>query len=160
MPTVKPRITITLTDEQHSTLHALAQVQGVSMSSIVVDLVETTLPVLKRLATVLRNASEAPQAVLDGLRASLESAEGDMVGHGQAVSEQLDLLVQLSAGGAAGGGLPAAVSEDSPPPAAPPDSRPPTSNRGVRNVPPVTKNRSISPSKSRSSNDLNGRAKK
>jgi hypothetical protein len=150
MPTVKPRITITLTGEQHATLHELAEVQGVSMSSIVVDLVDTTLPVLQRLALVLRNASQAPQAVLDGLRATLESAEGRMAGHGEAVSSQLDLLVSLSGGGGVG----------SPAPAPPPKSRPPTSNRGVRNVPPALDKQSISPSKSRSSTNLNERAKK
>lgn len=147
MPTAKPRITITLSDEQHATLQALSQVQGVSMSSIVVDLVETTLPVLQRLTTVLQNASEAPQAVLDGLRGSLDSAMGDVEGHGAAVMGQLDLLVRLSGSGD-GAAAPS------------PEPEPPTSNRGVRNVPPTSKNRSISPSKSRSSSNSNGRAKK
>jgi len=151
MPTAKPRITITLTGEQHATLHALSEVQGVSMSSIVVDLIDTTLPVLQRLLEVLRNASQAPQAVLDSLRATLETAEGSMVGHGEAVNAQLDLLVSLSAGGGGAG---------SSAPVPPPQARPPTSNRGVRNVPPALDKQSISPSKSRSSSKLNERAKK
>lgn len=154
MPTAKPRITITLSDEQHATLHALSQVQGVSMSSIVVDLLDTTLPVLQRLTEVLKNASEAPQAVLDGLKATLDDAEASMLGHGSAAMNQLDLLVRLSGGEDSG---------DTAPPGAPeasPKGGPPTSNRGVRNVPPASKNRSISLSKSRSSVDSNRRAKK
>jgi len=154
MPTAKPRITITLSDEQHVTLQSLAQVQGVSMSSIVVDLLDTTLPVLQRLTEVLKNASEAPQAVLDGLKATLDDAEASMLGHGSAAMNQLDLLVRLSGGDAAGGAAPSEA------PAASPKGGPPTSNRGVRNVPPTSKNRSISPSKSRSSVDSHGRAKK
>lgn len=154
MPTAKPRITITLTDEQHSTLHELAHLQGVSMSSIVVDLVDTTLPVLQRLTEVLRNASEAPQAVLDGLRASLDTAESDMLGHGEAVMSQLDLLVKLGRGEGAGDGARAAV------PAPSPKAEPPTSNRGVRNVPPTSKKSPFSSAKSNTSINSNGRAKK
>nr|CRY96429.1 hypothetical protein [uncultured prokaryote] len=151
MPTTKPRITITLSDEQHATLHALSQLQGVSMSSIVVDLVDTTLPVLQRLTEVLKNASQAPQAVLDSLRASLDSAESEMVGHGAAVMGQLDMLVKLGAG---------AVDVTRSGAAAVPEPKPPTSNRGVRNVPTPSKNRVISPSKSRASINSNGRSKK
>lgn len=154
MPTAKPRITITLSDEQHVTLQSLAQVQGVSMSSIVVDLLDTTLPVLQRLTEVLRNASEAPQAVLDGLKASLDSAQGQMLGHGEAAMSQLDLLVQMSAGAESVDTAAPGVSE------AVPKVRPPTSNRGVRNVPPTSKNLPIFPSKTRASVDSNGRAKK
>lgn len=154
MPTVKPRITITLSDEQHTTLQALAHIQSVSMSSIIVDLLDTTLPVLQRLTAVLENASQAPQAVLDSLRATLDSAQHDMSGHVPEVMKRLNLLVSVSggtdAGDAGASGAPAAV----------PTAKPPTSNRGVRNVPPTSKNRSISPSKSRSSVDSNERAKK
>lgn len=150
MPTTKPRITITLSDEQHTTLQALAQLQGVSMSSIVVDLVDTTLPVLQRLVSVLHNASQAPKAVLEGLSASLNTALGDAQGHGNAVMNQLDLLVRLSGG--EGAGVPALAGA----PAPSPEPKPPTSNRGVRNVPPRSKNQPISPMKT----GQKGRAKK
>jgi hypothetical protein len=75
MPTAKPRITITLTDEQHAILSSLSSLQKVSMSSIVVDLLDTTLPVLQRLAGILSNAANAPQELLDELRRTAESAE-------------------------------------------------------------------------------------
>lgn len=156
MPTIKPRITITLSDEQHATLQSLAQVQGVSMSSIIVDLLDTTLPVLQRLAEVLRNAANAPQAVLDDLKASLNSAEADMLGHGTSVMSQLDVLVGLS-GGAGDGGPATAAGGRAGPPEAVTISKPPTTNRGVRNVPPSSKKRPISPMKN---GEKNGRAKK
>lgn len=154
MPTTKPRITITLTDDQHSTLQALAGLQGVSMSSIVVDLVDTTLPVLQRLVSILENASQAPKAVLDGLSASLNVAMGDAVGHRDAVMNQFDLLVSLSEGEGAGTSALAGV------PALSPEPKPPTSNRGVRNVPPRSKNHPISPSKSTTSSTSKQRVKK
>lgn len=151
MPTAKPRITVTLSDEHHSTLQTLAHLQGVSMSSIIVDLLDTTLPVLQRLSEVLANASQAPQAVLDGLKASLDSAEMDMVGHQTSVMNQLDLLVGLSGKSGGGGAAPSAA------PAALSKGGPPTSNRGVRNVPPTSKKRPISPMKN---GEKIGRAKK
>lgn len=142
MPTVKPRITITLTDHQHTVLAQLAQVQKVSMSSIVVDLVDTTLPVLERLAVVLQNAAAAPQSVLEDLRRSLTSAEAALGGVQDVAFGQLEELVQAS-GGAVSGDAQAA------PGAGVPAPKPPTSNRGVRNVPPDAKNDPISPMKTR-----------
>lgn len=139
MPTAKPRITITLTEQQHDVLMTLAHIQKVSMSSIVVDLVETTLPVLSRLAEVLKNAADAPQSVRDEIRKSAERAESDMAGHGHTMLEQLDFLVAASSG--------AGVREQPAPEVAAKTERPPTSNRGVRNTSPRAKIESISPMK-------------
>ena len=139
MPTAKPRITITLTEQQHAVLSVLAQVQKVSMSSIVVDLVETTLPVLSRLAEVLKNAADAPQSVRDEIRKSAEKAESDLTGHQSSMLEQLDFLVAASSG--------AGVRQQPVPEVAAKTKRPPTSNRGVRNTSPRAKIESISPMK-------------
>jgi uncharacterized protein (DUF1778 family) len=67
MPTSKPRITLTISEQQHELLQSLADLQKVSMSSIVVDLLDTTMPVLARLVSILKSAAEAPQSVLDEL---------------------------------------------------------------------------------------------
>jgi len=142
MPTAKPRITITLTDEQHSVLSRLSQLQKVSMSSIVVDLVDTTLPVLDRLAQVLQNAADAPQSVLDDLRRSLASAETAFEGMQATAFGQLDQFVQASSGATADDAQAAASG-------VPPADEPPTSNRGVRIVPPDAKNAPVSPMKTR-----------
>ena len=146
MPTAKPRITITLTDQQHTVLSSLASVQKVSMSSIVVDLLETTIPVLERLAGVLHNASTAPQAVLDQIKLTAETAEADMLDLGASALRQLDLLEQAAAGRVPGG----ARSEA-------PGAKPPTSNRGVRITSPRPKIGPISPMKK---GEKNGRAQK
>lgn len=146
MPTAKPRITITLTDQQHAVLSSLASVQKVSMSSIVVDLLETTIPVLERLAGVLHNASTAPQAVLDQIKLTAETAEADMLDLGASALRQLDLLEQAAAGRVPGD----ARSEA-------PGAKPPTSNRGVRITSPRPKIGPISPMKK---GEKNGRAQK
>lgn len=150
MPTAKPRITITLSDQQHATLATLAKFQKCSMSSIVVDLVETTLPVLERLCAVLENAAGAPQAVLDELKRSAEHAELDVAAMQHSVLGHLDQLVTSSAapGVTAQAGARGAA------------AKPPTSNRGVSFTPPDTKIGPISSKKSGTYTNSNERAKK
>jgi uncharacterized protein (DUF1778 family) len=146
MPTTKPRITITLTDHQHELLQQLAGYQGASMSSIVVDLLETAVPVMERIATVMKAASTAPQEMLHGLRESMERAESLVVSQMQEHIGQLDIFVQEAAAagetdvtrsGAPGSPAAAASSQVRKKP------RPPTSNRGVR----ITENSPIPPMK-------------
>ena len=148
MPTAKPRITLTLTDQQHAVLSKLAKAQKVSMSSIVVDLVDTTLPVLERLSTVLVNAANAPKALLDDLKRTAEQVESDVAGSHGTVMDQLDLLVSASGAGAVRDAQ-AARAVTAP--------RPPTSNRGVRITSPRSKIGPISPMKK---GEKNGRAEK
>ena len=57
MPTIKPRITITLSEEVHETLQGLSVLQGRSMSSIVAELLETVHPVHRKVLAALRQAS-------------------------------------------------------------------------------------------------------
>jgi len=129
MPTSKPRITITLTDQQHQVLSALAKVQKISMSSIVVDFLESTMPVLERLVSVLEGAANAPQSVKDQIRQSAESAE-KAYGHlPSELLQPLDFMVRVAKEAGA-------LSSEEVQPAAQ-EQGPPTSNRGVRISPPV-----------------------
>ena len=138
MPTAKPRITITLTEQQHSILSTLAGLQKVSMSSIVVDLLDTTLPVLQRLTSILSNAATAPKDLLDELRRTAESAENEVAGMPAHVLGLLDEMEELSS-----------VRTDSKRSAAEvrTEDGPPTSNRGVRITVPASKIAHISPMK-------------
>lgn len=139
MPTAKPRITITLTEHQHFVLSKLSGLQRASMSSIVVDLLDTTLPVFERLVGVLDNAASAPQNVLDELRRSAQTAEAQVVEMGSSISGLLEELVKR------------ASREDSTAPEgrreASREAKPPTSNRGVRITSPQPKFASNSPMK-------------
>jgi uncharacterized protein (DUF1778 family) len=131
MPTAKPRITVTLTEHQHDLLQTLSGYQGQSMSSIIVDLLETAVPVLERIAVVMKAASEAPQEMLTGLRQSMEKAEAIVVGQLEGHIDQLDIFVKAAAEGRdeARSGTSVTSAAASP---SPTTKRPPTSNRGVR----------------------------
>lgn len=54
MPTSKPRLTLTLDQETYAVLSDLAELQGCSRSSLVVDLVGQALPVLERTIGLMR----------------------------------------------------------------------------------------------------------
>lgn len=79
MPTMRPRISITLDERQHALLASLAALQGRSMSALVGDLIDSVEPVLGRLEGVLKDAKDAPGSVLAELRRSSQSAEDDVV---------------------------------------------------------------------------------
>jgi hypothetical protein len=139
MPTLKPRITITLTDEQHEVLSEVAKGQKVSMSSIVVDLLDTAIPVLKRVADLVQAAQKAPQEALAQLKLSLGRAEDEVRGMQDDVLGQLDSLVKEAAGdGDARRRTPARAASFQSAAVA----KPPSSNRGVRK--PTTHKTSVS----------------
>lgn len=134
MPTARPRITITLTEQQYALLQQLSEFQGESMSAIVGDLIETAIPVMERIATVMEAASKAPKEMLDGLRESMERAESIVLEQMQGHIQQLDIFALEASGGGtgplrSGGPVPPAVASRS---SARRDTDPPTSNRGVR----------------------------
>lgn len=79
MPTMKPRISITLDEKQHALLVSLSSLQGRSMSALVGDLIDSVEPVLGRLEGVLKDAKDAPGSLLAELRRSSQSAEDDVL---------------------------------------------------------------------------------
>lgn len=93
MPTSKPRITITLSEKQHELLSGMAEIQECSMSSLVVELLETAEPVFERVLEMLQAAKRAPKEALAGLKQSLDFAEGHMTGLQVSALGQLDLLI-------------------------------------------------------------------
>lgn len=59
MATLKPRITITLTERQHAVLRSISENSGQSMSTFVCELLEQSLPVLERMAETFRKIKTA-----------------------------------------------------------------------------------------------------
>lgn len=80
MPTIKPRITITLPEEVYQTLQGLSAFHDRSMSSIVVELLETVHPVHRKVLNALRQA--------ESLDAGLRSELVDLVSKVDADLEQ------------------------------------------------------------------------
>lgn len=74
MPTLNPRITVTLAPEVHAVMKRLAKLAGNSQSAIIGDLLHSALPVFDRMVQALEAAEvlkqegmKAPQAIKDSL---------------------------------------------------------------------------------------------
>jgi len=75
MATSKPRITITLDPSVHYTLRQLSELQGVSMSSIVSDLLVTVDPVQRRVVETMRFALSLQENARADFASQLERAQ-------------------------------------------------------------------------------------
>ena len=62
MPTSKPRITITLTEEQHAILRRISGASGQSMSSVISEFMLTAQPALERMAVALQRLKQERDA--------------------------------------------------------------------------------------------------
>ena len=78
MPTVNPRITITLPTHRHDLLKRLAALQGVSMASTVTELLEEFYPVLERVCVALEMAQQAQETSKAGIRDAADRAVEEM----------------------------------------------------------------------------------
>lgn len=80
MPTINPRITITLTPEAHAVLREVSAATEQSQSAIVGELVQMSLPVFQRVAAAVK-AARAVEATAKGeIVASLERAQHRLEG--------------------------------------------------------------------------------
>ncbi len=144
MPTSKPRITITLTEGQRAVLSSLAELQHVSMSSIIIDLLETTMPALERLEVVLDHSRHASEKLMEEIENAMQMS-GDVLIEGLNDVDfdlsQLDMLEIASVGDVRKRAPADAISSASK------KAGPPTSIRGVRITTPRSKIDSISPMK-------------
>jgi len=75
MATTKPRITITLDQSVYDTLRGLSELQGVSMSSIVAELVTLIDPVQKQVLETMRRALALQGSAKADFVAQLEQAQ-------------------------------------------------------------------------------------
>lgn len=92
MATTKPRITITLAQEQYDVLARLAKLQKAPMAAIVSDLVGEVTPILERVADSLEIAMKASDSVRANLRRSAEEAEEELRPIAAQVLNQFDLF--------------------------------------------------------------------
>lgn len=92
MATDKPRITITLTEEQYSVLQRLSTLQKVPKARIVTDLVAEVTPVLEKVADALSVAMNAQENVKVNLRRVVEEAEQDFRPIVSQVLNQFDMF--------------------------------------------------------------------
>ncbi|OYY72727.1 MAG: hypothetical protein B7Y40_10900 [Gammaproteobacteria bacterium 28-57-27] len=94
MPTVKPRITVTLNQHVYDVFDRLAQLQGTSKGALIADILDTVYPPLMRTVALLEAAMDAPEQVRQGLKRNLESVERDMVKSSGGCLAQMDWMIE------------------------------------------------------------------
>nr|WP_019364377.1 hypothetical protein [Pseudomonas luteola] len=97
MPTLKPRVQVTLEPETHNVIERMAALQGCSRGALIADLVETVVPALARTVALLEAAREAPGQVRQGLIDAVNGLHSDLVGaSGDATREVQAIMEKLS----------------------------------------------------------------
>lgn len=137
MPTVKPRITITLSDRQYVVLQAISEYSGQPMSSFVGGLLEQSLPVIERMAETFRKVRFVQDEQKIRLAQDLEQAQAAVEPILDQVLGQLDIFmarIEQSAGVAGPGATSKRQRAAVPGPAG---RKTPRTNRGV--TPPPSK---------------------
>lgn len=79
MATMKPRLLVTLEPEQAAVVRELAELQGRSQAAVVRELVAELLPVMARVAEVMRRASQVQVATRADMRRKVAEAEAVIV---------------------------------------------------------------------------------
>ena len=93
MPTLKPRVQVTLEPGTHAVIERLAQLQGRTRGAVIADLLDSVAPSLTRTIALLEAAAEAPNDVKRGFRAAVESAHQELVALSGDASRQLDAFL-------------------------------------------------------------------
>lgn len=93
MPTVNPRIQVTVRPSQYALLQRLAKLQKRSMSKVLAELFDEIEPVYERVAVVLEAAVRAQVSAKQGMVDAFQAAEAEMAPHVAAAMGQFDMLV-------------------------------------------------------------------
>jgi len=125
MATTKPRITITLTDRQHEVLKSISDSSGQSMSSVVSEVLEPSMPVLERMAATFQHLKRAKDADKARVVRAMEDAQDVFEPLANQASDQLDLFLKSLEASYPINAEPIAVK------AAPGRPKTPPTNRGV-----------------------------
>lgn len=149
MPTVNPRINVTLSPQLDLVVQRLAACQRVSKSQVLRELLEAAEPGLQRAVTLMEAAAGASKAMKEGFAQSLDKAQSKAEAHlAAALSHMdqttLDLVQQAEAvrGRRPGPRKPQASALDTSPKRVTPVAvraarsapNPPASNRGVKST--------------------------
>lgn len=126
MATKKPRITITLSERQHDVLRAITQATGGSMSSVLVEVLEMSMPTFERMAVTFQRLRVARNLERDKVLGALEEAQNAIEPIALMAVGQADLFLARVEALA---DRPSRSEERSA------SSRPPPTNRGVTPLP-------------------------
>jgi hypothetical protein len=113
MPTIKPRVNVTLEPQTHAVIERLAHLQGRTRGAVIADLLDSIAPVMGRTVALLEAASSAPQQVKDGLRSVVEGVHNELLEKAGVSNTQMDMLLERLSGGSQGGVNPHVVTRGS-----------------------------------------------
>ncbi len=114
MPTLKPRVAVTLENQTHEVISRLASLQKRSRSAVIADLLDSIVPALSRTVALLEAAREAPNEVKRGLISVIEGIHEDFVAvSGKSTGDLDEFINRLKSGGDAQGVNPRLVTRGS-----------------------------------------------
>ena len=93
MPSVNPRIALTLPPHRYDLLTRLAKLQGNSRAGIITETMELVYPVLERVCVVLEAAHKAQESSQQGLRDAVSQAETELMPLLYEAASQFDLFM-------------------------------------------------------------------
>jgi hypothetical protein len=92
MATTKPRITISLTDRQYAVLHSMSKSTGKPMSSTVVELLDSAVPALERMAVAFQRLDAANEQQRLAAVNRLDAVQSKMDALVDRVVDQFDMF--------------------------------------------------------------------
>ena len=92
MATTKPRITVTLTPRQHEVLKTISDCGGHSMSTLLGELIEASLPTFERMANTFKKIHQAQQTERARMVEAMDEAQAVLEPIAQAAVDQFDLF--------------------------------------------------------------------
>lgn len=105
MPTLKPRVQVTLEPHTHEVIERLSILQGRTRGSIIAELLDSIAPTLGRTVALLEAAQAAPGEVKRGLRAVVEDVHQELIDVSGDLSAQLDFILDSLGSEAAAGAV-------------------------------------------------------
>ena len=132
--TKKPRITVTLTEHQHRLLTAISESSGQSMSGIVGELLEVSVPTFERMAITFQKLRQATDFDRQRMVDAMTSAQDALEPIARSAVDQWDLFLGKVEGAVRDEGDPARGDASS---CTAPADAPPT-NRGATPSPATT----------------------
>lgn len=93
MPTLKPRVQVTLDPQTHAVFERLAALQNRTRGAVIAELLDSVAPALTRTIALLEAAAEAPNDVKKGFRAAVEASHQELVALTGDASKQLDVFL-------------------------------------------------------------------
>lgn len=136
MPTIKPRIAVTLDQNTYEVVARLAELQSRSKGAVVGDLLDAAVQPMRRTVALLEAAASAPESLKQGLRSVFESVHDDLAAAAGGYNQQLDSMLQeLQSVGSSRGSTPVPVTRGSGHDSeAPKNASKPTKKRSTKRV--------------------------